>query len=64
MNIFFILIIISSISLFSAFIFNDLTVVRTILIAALTVYLIELALQIKSDKKSICRISSQKVHNL
>lgn len=63
MNIFPIIMIICCLSLFSAFIFKDISSICLILIGSLVIYLSGLVFALKSDKDIITKVYKSKTHN-
>ena len=64
MNIFSIISIICTLSIFSPFIVKDISTITIILIGALVIYLIALAVELSSDRKTAKKSFLQKAHNL
>lgn len=64
MNIFSIILTICCLSLFSVFIFADISITRITLISALVIYLVGLFFKLKTDKRLTSKIFKLKTHNL
>lgn len=63
MNIFSIILTICCLSLFSAFIFEDISTIRFILIGALIIYLSELVFKLKPNRRTISKAFKLNTHN-